>query len=1334
MKEIRDAIHNVVQDKEVKEALYYFASHLGDVSRKDADSYLKGKKLSIKRLEEIESELLKKGILERSSIFLGSFNSSISPTSYLTVMQLMSEDKESRVVKEHDTYAFSVEAKQLYDIFVRGGKFNGRTKLTDLSRCGRWMPLLCTLFLFPQYYDVCTKMPDGIFMRLLCTTFQYVETYGEEYDTEDLRNFLNSTYVTSRGTDVKEAVSLFKYIYFGEKVDGLKPSTMFGYIQRALSLAYAEEYERSVESFDRAWKLFCKNTYALSGDSLSDFPFSASVICFAHIIAARNVRDARLSVLSHYSRLRFRYISTARTLGSYFLNPTEPMPKDGLKEMLSSDDRNAWYFSFLFQAYDNGAWDSDCLMSLPVSALLRFEFSQIFPIEKEEMKKYNEVYGAKTLLWSIPHKALWERMLEHLEAECEARAVKEVRKNARLYYEIDGGRVNVRQQTILKSGAWSSGKVLPYSRFTHIDARDVREEDIRIVQKARLVGQYGLTVENLLPFLVDSDRVGVKTRYGTDPARVIEEKPFVVVEKNPQGFRLKSNFNSVDAQTEIYKNSTCTVVRRAPDLYVVIQMTESERSFYDSLMKIGQLPLVAEVRLKSFLQKIQKVVNVYSDDFADDMQVETVDASTVVSLQVTRNGGGFLVHHCVRLIAGGDDAPSPGDGLAVVTVNVKNNRYWAKRDLQKEKENYRELLDFYNSIEVDTDDEEPDVFLFVDEFLQLADYVHSHPEKFSMEWKEGEALKLLQPKSDVEWDIHLNRNKAGWFELEGDITLDDDKVVSMSELLALLSESNGRFIRLNNDEYIVLSDNLRKQMSKMEGVMVRNRGKLQLPAVQAGLLTDDVLDGEIKIKCDSALAEMRERVKKSASITPRVPKGLNATLRDYQLEGFRWMARLNNWGAGACLADDMGLGKTIQTIAYLLYKASAGASLVVAPASVVPNWSKELERFAPSLHVRVLNRASNREECIKNATKNDVVLSTYGLLVPNEKVMAGKMWNVVCLDEAHIIKNRDTKTSGVAMQLQAKNKVILTGTPVQNHLGELWNLFQFINPYLLGSYEQFQQRFIAPIELYNNKERQEQLNTLVHPFMLRRTKLEVVNELPDKEEIVIPVELSDDELAIYEALRRRAKELVAMGGSKVSVATLAEITKLRQAACCAQLVEKKWTGGSSKVDRLMELMQELRENGHRALIFSQFTSFFAIIREALDKEKIPYLYLDGSVPMKKREEMVHEFQEGDCPFFLISLKAGGLGLNLTGANYVIHLDPWWNPAIEQQATDRAYRIGQTQKVTAYHLVSSHTIEEKILRLHETKRNLSDAVLSGIDACHKITADELMEILSLKQNE
>ena len=249
--------------------------------------------------------------------------------------------------------------------------------------------------------------------------------------------------------------------------------------------------------------------------------------------------------------------------------------------------------------------------------------------------------------------------------------------------------------------------------------------------------------------------------------------------------------------------------------------------------------------------------------------------------------------------------------------------------------------------------------------------------------------------------------------------------------------------------------------------------------------------------------------------------------------------------------------------------------------------------------------------------------------------------------------------------------------------------------------------------------------------MLRRTKQEVIEELPDKTEINIPVELTEDELAVYEVIRRRAKKLLEdeKSSSGVSVNTLAEITRLRQASCSAQLVEKNWTGECSKINVLSDLLQEILGGGNSVLIFSQFTSFLSMVCDALDRQHQPYLYLDGSVPVKQRDQLVQEFQHGKCPVFLISLKAGGLGLNLTGANYVIHLDPWWNPAIEQQATDRAYRIGQRQNVTVYHLISQHTIEDKILRLHQTKRNLADAMLSGTNESHKLTSKDLLEMIN-----
>jgi SNF2 family DNA or RNA helicase len=496
----------------------------------------------------------------------------------------------------------------------------------------------------------------------------------------------------------------------------------------------------------------------------------------------------------------------------------------------------------------------------------------------------------------------------------------------------------------------------------------------------------------------------------------------------------------------------------------------------------------------------------------------------------------------------------------------------------------------------------------------------------------------------------------------------------------------------------------------------------------AGLIGDVIDNNNLNVGKNKELEALRKRIKDSTTSEPQVPNSLNATLRDYQLEGYEWMWRVTSWGAGACLADDMGLGKTLQTITLLLDQAENGAALVVAPASVVPNWRNELARFAPTLNVTILNSADDREKAIDEAGAGDVVVSTYALLNIQHKKLSEKEWDVVCLDEAHTIKNPNTKMSKAAMMLQAKRKVILTGTPIQNHLSELWNLFQFINPGLLGSAEQFGKKFIEPIENKHDKERQRQLRRLISPFLLRRTKNDVLDELPEKNEITMPVELSDEEMKVYEVHRRMAEKSV-RADKTVKVSTLAEITKLREMACSVSLVDKKWKHESSKVAAFVNLAENLNDSGNRALVFSQFTSFFDQVRKAMDKAKLPYLYLDGSTPMGQREALVKKFQHGECPFFLISLKAGGLGLNLTGANYVIHLDPWWNPAIEQQATDRAYRIGQKQDVTVYHLISQHTIEEKILRLHKSKRDLADSLLEGTDMGHALTQEELLELLA-----
>lgn len=316
--------------------------------------------------------------------------------------------------------------------------------------------------------------------------------------------------------------------------------------------------------------------------------------------------------------------------------------------------------------------------------------------------------------------------------------------------------------------------------------------------------------------------------------------------------------------------------------------------------------------------------------------------------------------------------------------------------------------------------------------------------------------------------------------------------------------------------------------------------------------------------------------------------------------------------------------------------------------------------------------------------------------------------------------------SQAVMTLNASNRIILTGTPIQNHLGELWNLFRFINPGLLGSDESFRRKFVIPIQEHD-KDRQRALQRVIKPFMLRRTKSEVAEDLPEKTDIVVNVELSDKEMAMYEAMRLKAANVISES-DKVDVNTLAEITRLRRAACSMKLVDPAWTGSESKIQAFLDLVAEFNTGSNRMLVFSQFTSFLALVRDALDKNGYKYLYLDGSCSMKEREKLVSEFRKGEIPLFLISLKAGGLGLNLPEANYVAHLDPWWNPAIEQQATDRAYRIGQKRNVTVYHFVSKNTIEEKIRRLHRSKRDLADSLLEGTDMATKLGMKEILELV------
>ena len=543
---------------------------------------------------------------------------------------------------------------------------------------------------------------------------------------------------------------------------------------------------------------------------------------------------------------------------------------------------------------------------------------------------------------------------------------------------------------------------------------------------------------------------------------------------------------------------------------------------------------------------------------------------------------------------------------------------------------------------------------------------------FALEWPEGESLKLSELVS------HATRVEGGetadyWLGMSGTFTLDDGKVLSFIDLLKSFDVREGAYVRLNEGRYLRLSAALARRLEALKGAGVAEGGRLMIspaaiPALEKVVReteADDVLPLPEVVK--ERIATIRDAF--ASRFAP--PSALRCQMRPYQAEGFEWLARLERCGIGACLADDMGLGKTVQLIALLLNCRAKGVSLVVAPASVAFNWRDEIARFAPTLKIALVGQTPNAgEEDVEALVKaNDILVTSYGVLSAREEKFAPIGWNVLVLDEAQAIKNHLTRRAQTVKRLKARFRAVATGTPIENRLTELWSIFDFLNPGMLGGETRFN-RELAP-----HGEASPRLKRLVKPLILRRLKREVLTDLLDKEEITINVVLGDEERHAYEATRLSALAKLQGGDRENKIAILAELTRLRRYCCHPSLVMPSVLA-SAKLDALEDLLENLRNSNHRALVFSQFVDYLAIVRKLLERRGWSYKYLDGATPKAERERGVAAFQAGEGDFFLISLKAGGMGLNLTAANYVILLDPWWNPAVENQAADRVHRIGR----------------------------------------------------------
>jgi len=588
------------------------------------------------------------------------------------------------------------------------------------------------------------------------------------------------------------------------------------------------------------------------------------------------------------------------------------------------------------------------------------------------------------------------------------------------------------------------------------------------------------------------------------------------------------------------------------------------------------------------------------------------------------------------------------------------------------------------------------------------------------------------------WEAEFGEEEEGWFSLNMGIVVNGQRM-PLAPLLHALFKIDSRWLDASRLE--------KMDDKELIELLLPNGGRVNVPAERIKPLAlilielfDEKTGGEIRLsrydvaridalagmerwqfKGMGSIKSLADKLRNTAGIKAvAAPEGFALELRPYQLEGLSWLQYLREQELAGILADDMGLGKTAQALAHLLIEKQSGRmdkpSLVVLPTSLIFNWKREAQRFAPQLTMLSLH-GKERAEHFPTIPEYDVILTTYPLLWRDEEALAEHEYHLLILDEAQTVKNVSSQAAQVVRKLSARHRLCLTGTPLENHLGELWAQFDFLLPGLLGDVKEFTRTWRTPIEKYGNRSRRDLLAKRVKPFILRRRKEDVARELPPKTFIIRTVELEGGQRDLYETVRiamdQRVREEVATKGfARSHIIILDALLKLRQVCCDPRLLKltsAKKVKERAKLDLLMEMLPELVSEGRRILVFSQFTSMLELIEAELANEKLAYVKLTGDT--QNREEVVSRFQDGEVPIFLISLKAGGVGLNLTAADTVIHYDPWWNPAVENQATDRAHRLGQTKNVFVYKLVVAGSIEEKILALQEKKAELAAGILS-----------------------
>ncbi|MCK5882274.1 MAG: DEAD/DEAH box helicase, partial [Bacteriovoracaceae bacterium] len=936
-------------------------------------------------------------------------------------------------------------------------------------------------------------------------------------------------------------------------------------------------------------------------------------------------------------------------------------------------------------------------------------------------------------------RGLWEKKVNALELFIKENGDEKIEKQERLVWFIDFYDRNsgnmwftffAKKQSLGKSGKWTKGKITSHKILQkYIHNSDCGQIDRKIIQSIEDPYSYGssnsftefndiLSLEYLAqhPLLFSAENESRKMELTKGNFEVFyKEKRDKLFLSAPLKGSIRGNV--VIEQVGTYHYQYTSLGKEELRLFNIFGGEEIS------------VPVAEKKRIAAIAGSLTKVVSVHSDNLEINELIDELSVPSAPVAYLELLGEELEVSFWIRPYQEAKKLFRPGAGQSQTVVKRDAKRIKLVRDLDCERNNFSRIIDSVGEW-IDFLEEGENTFSFdgLTSALEVL-YKLKQLEKsglVELYWPKGGKLGVHSKILDFE-QIKIKRKVSiDWFALEGEVEIDEGLVLTLAELINKSTSSDQKgFIKLEDGAFLKITASLKCELEKIDALSKGDDKSLALH--KSALLASQQFFKKVSgIESDKEINKFYHDLDSIGDSRPLPKSTFRAELRDYQLDGYRWLTTLSKLGFGACLADDMGLGKTIQTIALLLDRASDGPALVVAPVSVLMNWEDEISRFAPVLKIIDFRTLSNdeRENIITNAGKMEVVLASYGV-IQREKSIREKKWSSIVLDEAQAIKNHSTKRAKACHGLLGDFKMVTTGTPVENNMGELWSLFHFINSGLLGGFKNFTRRF-------TEGEGPQILKQIIAPYILRRKKTEVLMELPSKTEVVLKSKMSKEERSFYEAIRRNAIDSIDENetSGKGIVKVLAELTKLRQASCDPRLISSDFTVRSSKLELFRSLLEKILAGGHKVLVFSQFVRYLKLIETELEELGVSYQYLDGSTTVKKRVKAVQDFQGGVGDVFLISLKAGGFGLNLTAADYVIHMEPWWNPAVEMQATDRAHRIGQNNPVTVYKLVSEHTIEDRIFELHGEKREMAESLLEDSNTVQKLNPKLLLDLLKV----